>query len=148
MLAERLVRAIEERAEDLTRGVLDDLASNDRTPSYHHLSRAQLHGRVHEVYLHLRRYLDADTDEAVSATFGAVGRERRAEGTPLEEVVYALMLTKQHLLAYILHSGLVTSIVDLYQEEDLIVRLEQFFDRAVYHLVKGYQAAARVSSAA
>jgi hypothetical protein len=142
MLAARLVRAIEDYAEELTRGVLDDLATNPRTPAYHALSRTELHGRVYEVYRNLGRWLDDDTGELVDASYGALGRHRRAEGIPLEEVVYALILTKLHLRDYILRSGFVASVVDLYQEEDLNLRLDQFFDRALYHTVKGYQGAA------
>jgi hypothetical protein len=143
MLAARLVRAIEDHAEDLTRGVLDDLATNARTPAYHAFSRGELHDRVYDVYRNLGRWLDEDVEDVVGASYGALGRERRAEGIPLEEVVYALILTKHHLRDYILRTGLVASVVDLYQEEDLHLRLDQFFDRAVYHTVKGYQAAAR-----
>jgi hypothetical protein len=143
MLAARLVRAIEDHAEDLTRGVLDDLGTNPRTPAYHALSRAELHDRVYDVYRNLGRWLDEDVEEAVAGSYGALGRERHAEGIPLEEVVYALILTKQHLRGYALRTGLVASVVDLYQEEDLHLRVDQFFDRAAYHTVKGYQAAAR-----
>jgi hypothetical protein len=140
MLAARLVRAIEDHAEDLTRTVLDDLGTNARTPAYHGLSRSDLHGRVYEVYRNLGRWIDEKEGEAVDASYHDLGRERRVEGIPLEEVVYALILTKQHLRDYVLRSGLVDSIVDLYQEEELHLRLEQFFDRAVYQTVKGYQA--------
>jgi hypothetical protein len=140
MLAARLVRAIEDHAEDLTRGVLDDLATNPRTPAYHTFSRAELHGRVYEVYRNLGRWLDDDSGEVVDTVYRALGRERRAEGIPLEDVVYALILTRQHLRHYVLRSGLVASIVDLYQEEDLNLRLDHFFDRAIYSAVKGYQA--------
>jgi hypothetical protein len=141
MLAARLVRAIEDHAEDLTRGVLDDLGTNPHTPSYHVLSRTELHGRVYEVYRNLGRWLGEDAEAAVDVTYSAVGRERRAEGIPLSEVVYALILTRHHLRDYVLRSGLVASVVDLYQEEDLNLRLDLFFDRALYYTVKGYEAA-------
>jgi hypothetical protein len=147
MLAARLVRAIEDHAEDLTRGVLDDLATNPRTPAYHALSRTELHDRVYDVYRNLGRWIDEDVEEVVAASYGALGRERRTEGIPLEQVVYALILTKHHLRGYVLRAGLVASVVDLYQEEDLHLRLEQFFDRALYHTVKGYQAAERAQPA-
>jgi hypothetical protein len=140
MLAARLLRAIEDHAEDLTRAVLDDVSTNPRTPSYHALSRAELHGRVHDVYRNLGRWIDEAAGDAADASYHELGRERRAEGIPLEEVVYALILTKQYLREYVLRNGLVASVVDLYQEEDLNLRLEQFFDRALYQLVKGYQA--------
>ena len=145
-MSSRLVRAIEDHAEELTRGVLDDLATNGRTPAYHGLSRADLHDRVYDVYRNLGRWLGDDVEEGVAASYGALGRERRAEGIPLEEVVYALILTKHHLRDYILRTGLAASAVDLYQEEDLHLRVDQFFDRAVYHTVRGYQAAERAAS--
>jgi hypothetical protein len=139
MLAARLVHAIEEHAEDLTRHLLEDLAVNPRTPSYHSLSRAELHDRVYEVYRHLGRWIDDAAGAEVDAVYEALGRQRRGDGVPLEEVVFALILTKVHLRDYVLRSGLVSSIVDLYQEVDLVLRLDQFFDRAVYDTVKGYQ---------
>lgn len=142
MLAVRLVRAIEDHAEELTRGVLDDLATNPRTHSYHRLSRAELHRRAYDVYRNLGRWLGEAAEEAIGETYADLGRRRHAEGIPLDEVVYALILTKHHLRAYVLRSGLVASVVDLYQEEDLNLRLDLFFDKALYHTVRGYQTAA------
>jgi hypothetical protein len=139
MLAMRLVRTIEEHAEELTRGVLDDLGSNSRTPSYHRLSREERHRRVYDVYRNLGRWLGDETEDAVEASYSALGASRRAEGIPLDEVVYALILTKHHLRSYILGAGLVQSAVDLYQEEELNLLLDQFFDKAVYHTVRGYE---------
>ena len=142
MLATRLVHAVEDHAEELTRGVLDDLGSNPRTPSYHALSHDELHRRVYDIYHHLGRWLDRTTEEVLEARYGSLGRRRYDEGIPLEELVYALVLTKRHLRDYVLRSGFVQSVVDLYQEEDFNLRLDQFFDEAIYHAVRGYQQAA------
>ena len=43
MLSARLVQIIEDHAEQLTRGLIDDLLSNNRTLHYHHLTREELH---------------------------------------------------------------------------------------------------------
>lgn len=139
MLSARLVRAIEDRAEDLTREVLADLTANPRTPAYHALSPAELHRRVYDVYHNLGRWLGHGSEEPVATSYGALGRTRCAEGVPLSEVVLALVLTKDHLWAYILRAGLVESAVDLYQEEALTLMLGHFFDRAIYHTVRGYE---------
>ena len=140
MLSARLVKVIEEHAEELTRGVLSDLAGNARTPHYHNLPAPELHRRVYDVYHNLGRWLGDKTEEHLEATFGGLGRARRGEGVPLSEVVYALVLIKEHLREYIQAVGLVDSAVELYLEEELHLMIGHFFDRAVYHTVKGYEA--------
>jgi hypothetical protein len=141
MLSARLVRTIEDHAEDLTRGVLRDLQTNPRTPAYHKLSRDELHKRVYDVYHHLGRWVGEKTEEMVEASYGELGRKRRVEGVPLSQVIYALILTKDHLRDYIRSAGLVGSAVELYQEEELNHMIDRFFDRAVYFTVRGYEAA-------
>ena len=142
MLSARLVRVIEEHAEELTRGVLSDLAANPRTPAYHNLPADELHRRVYDVYHNLGRWLGDKTEDHVEATFGGLGRKRCSEGVPLSEVVYALVLIKDHLREYIRAVGLVDSAVELYLEEELHLSIGHFFDRALYHTVKGYEAEA------
>lgn len=139
MLAARLVRMIEEHAEELTRGVLRDLQSNTRTPAYHKLSPEELHRRVYDVYRNLGRWVGDKTEGNVEASYSELGRRRRAEGVPLSEVVYALILTKEHLRTYIRSAGLADSAVDLFQEEELNLMIGRFFDKAIYFTIKGYE---------
>ena len=49
------------------------------------------------------------------------------------------MLTKEHLLNYVKLSGLSDSALELYQELDLLRVVTQFFDRAIYYTVRGYE---------
>jgi len=137
-----LIKLIEEHAEDLTREVLRDLAGNARTPSYNSLPADELHRRVYDVYHNLGRWLGDKTEEHLESTFGGLGRRRHAEGVPLSEVVYALVLIKDHLRGYIRAVGLVDSAVELYLEEELHLQIGNFFDNAMYQTVKGYEAAA------
>ncbi len=139
MLSMRLVQLIENHAEELTRGLLDDLKSNSRTPAYHSLPRQELRHRIYNVYRHLGRWLGEKTDEMIQATYSELGRRRCQEGIPANEVVYALILTKYHLRDYIRTSGLVDSAVDLYQEQQLQRSVGQFFDKAIYYTVRGYE---------
>jgi hypothetical protein len=148
MLAARLIKMIEDHAEQLTRGVLQDLQSNARTPAYHRLSREELHQRVFDVYSHLGQWLDHKTEDRIAASYGDLGQRRHAEGIPISEVVYALLLLKHHLREYILTSGTADSLVELYQEEGLHLLIDNFFDKAVYFALKGYEEAARPASRA
>jgi len=142
VLSARLIKLIEDHAEDLTREVLRDLAGNARTPSYNSLPADEMHRRVYDVYHNLGRWLGDKTEEHLESTFGGLGRRRHAEGVPLSEAMYALVLIKDHLRGYIRAVGLVDSTVELYLEEELHLQIGNFFDNAIYHMVKGYEAAA------
>ena len=144
MLSARLIRLIEEHAEQLTRRVLEDVAANPRTPHYHGLSSDEMHRRVYDVYHNLGRWVGDKTEEHLESTYGGLGRTRCREGVPLSEVVYALVLIKDHLREYIRAVGLVDSAVELYLEEELHLSIGRFFDSAIYHTVKGYEAEALV----
>jgi len=139
VLSARLIRMIEEHAEQLTRALLADLQSNPRTPSYHRLASHEVHDRVYNVYRNLGQWLGNTVDTSVEASYSQLGARRFEEGVPLSELIYALILTKYHLRDYINASGLVDSAVDLYQEQELHRLVGQFFDKAMYFTTKGYE---------
>jgi hypothetical protein len=130
---------IEDHAEELFRGLIDDLQSNPRTPSYHRLNRDELRLRLYDVYRHLGKWLSDATENHVEVEYGELGRKRFQENIPISEVVWALTLSKYHLRDYIRTCGLIESAVELYQEQELQRLIGRFFDRAVYHTVRGYE---------
>jgi hypothetical protein len=146
VLSARLIRLIEEHAEQLTSGALADLASNPRTKTFARLGGEELHRRVYDVYHNLGRWIGDKTEEQLEATYGGLGRARYKEGIPLSEVVYVLVLVKDHLRKYIRAVGLVDSTVELYLEEELHLSIGHFFDKALYYTVKGYEEAAAVQA--
>jgi hypothetical protein len=144
MLSTRLVRMIEDHAEQITSTLLTNLQSNERTPAYNALSSQDLHNRIFEVYRNLGRWLLDESDASIEAAYTELGKIRFAEDIPLSEVVYALILTKNHLRDYISTSALLDSAVELYQEKELQHLIAQFFDKAIYFTVQAYmQEAAR-----
>ena len=148
MLSARLVRTIEDHADGLTRGVLEQISKNPLTPAYHGLAGDELQRRVYDVYHNLGRWLGDQTEERLETTYGGLGRTRWREGVPLSEVVYALVIIKEHLREYIRAVGLVDSPVELYLEEELHLSIGRFFDRAMYHAVKGYETEATAHATA
>lgn len=88
------------------------------------------------------------SDEALQAAYNELGEKRAAEGIPLSEVVYALILTKSHLRDYIASVGLVDSAVELYQVQELHRMVGHFFDLAIMSTVKGYERGAALGHAA
>jgi hypothetical protein len=139
VLSSRLIHMIESHAEELTRGTLNDIRKNPRTPSYHTLSGEALRNRVYDVYRDLGDWLGEKTDAKLEAWHRALGQRRCDEGVDLSEVIYALILTKNHLEEYIRTAGLGDSAIELYQERELFRLIEYFFDRALYYATLGYE---------
>ena len=82
-----------------------------------------------------------------------MGRHRFREGAPISELVYALVITKHHLRRYIREYGLVDFPGDriaaqellpleLHSVQELNYQVGEFFDRALYHLARGYESEA------
>lgn len=139
MLSARLVRIIEDHAEQLTRGLIGVLMSNSRTRHYHYLTREELHVRIYDVYRNLGQWLNDETESAIESSYTQLGKKRFAEGIPVNEIVYSLGLIKNHLLEYIHFSGMADSAVELHGDRELQRLVGRFFDKAVYYTVKGFE---------
>ena len=145
MLASRLVIMIEKHAEQLTRGVVHELRTDPRTPSYHKLEMHEDHDRVFAVVRNRGDWLDYKSDSATEKAYRSLGQRRFCEGIPLAEVVCALMLTKQTICHFIQSEGWIDSGLDLCQQVELHTLISRFFERATYFTVVGYEAEARLS---
>jgi hypothetical protein len=142
MLSKRLVKLIEDHAEGLTRAVLDDILHNPRTTALHKVPHEELRQRAYDVYHNLGRWLVDKTDAAIEQVYAAMGRKRFGDRVPLSQMLYGLIVMKLHVRDFIRTSGVVDSAVELYQEEELHLLVDQFFDKAIYYAVKGYEEAA------
>lgn len=147
MLAGYLLQAIERQSDTLADALVRDLHTNDRTPSFRQLPADELRARAQTLYGRITDWLGGTTDAESEATFEALGRQRFAEGIPLEELVFALLLTKAHLRDRVATPGEVASAIELHYENDLHAMVGRFFDRAVHATVRGYEQARRTPPA-
>ena len=141
MLGIKLVRLIEAHSEKLSQGVVKVIQASERTSDFRALSREDLQRRVCEVYRNLGEWLLQKTEGDISIRFKAIAARRVAEGIRLPQFVWALMLTRDHLLHFLRHEAFADNVVALYGELELHQLLDQFFDRAVYHSIVGYEEA-------
>jgi hypothetical protein len=139
MISSKLVKLIEEHAEQLTQEFLNDVTTNPKTSSYHDVSTDEIHNRTYDVYKNLSDWLMDKTEKDVEQKYLSLGRRRRKEDTPLSQLVYALSLTKSHLISYVKRSGLADTALEFYQELELFHMVTQFYDRAIYYTICGYE---------
>jgi hypothetical protein len=141
MLGMKLVRLIEAHSEALSQAVVDVIRASERTSDFRAISREDLQCRVGEVYRNLGEWLLQKTEPDIATRFKAVAARRVAEGIRLPQFVWALMLTRDHLLHFLRHEAFADNVVALYGELELHQLLDQFYDRAVYHSILGYEEA-------
>lgn len=139
MISAKLVQLIEEHAEQLTQEFLKDVRTNPKTSFYHDVATEELHNRTYDVYKNLSDWLIDKTEKEVEQKYLALGKRRLLEKIPLSQVIYALALTKSHLIDYVKRSGLADTALEFYQELELFYLVSQFYDRAIYYTICGYE---------
>ena len=156
MLATRLIELIQTHAAYLTRDVLKDFATNPRTRHWGVVPIDELEQRVFRTYINLGDWIGDPKEDAVQAEYEEWGRKRYRNGIPLSEVVFAVILLKHHLRKYIREHGLVEQArgrqgsqeilpVQLYGIQEMNYLVGDFFDKALYHLARGYEMEARAA---
>jgi hypothetical protein len=137
--AGRLIVLIESHADELTRGTVEKLRASPHTRSYRNLPLEELSAKVYDVYHDLGLWLLEKTDSAIQSRYNELGERRFREGVPLREVLWAMVLTKQHLRNYIAAWALADSAVELYRQQELERLIGLFFDRAMVYTTEGYE---------
>ena len=155
MLGAHLLLLIQAHAADLTREVVTELRTNERTSTFRRLDPADVEMRVSTLFFKLGQWIGNADEDAVRVEYEAMGRVRFREGVPVSELVYALLITKHHLRRYIREHGLMESAGDrivpqeylpleLYSVQELNYQVGEFFDRALYHLARGHESEAAI----
>ncbi|HSB76552.1 MAG TPA: hypothetical protein VLC12_12935 [Terriglobales bacterium] len=142
LLAYRLVRLIEAHSEQLAGALLDRVTNSDKTSAYvTQVPPHELRSRVREIYQNLGEWLLGKTESDVERRYLEIGARRAAQGVPLTQLVYSLVLTKDTLWEFLLREAGVERPVEVFGELELLQLLDQFFDRAIYYAAAGYERA-------
>jgi len=145
MLAMKLVRLIEGHSEQLSRKLAEKIRKSERTSDFRKIPPADLRLAATEVYRNLGEWLLQKTESDIASCFRAIAARRATEGISLHQFVWALMLTRDHLWRFLRQHAFADSIVELHGELELQQLLNQFFDRAIYHAILGYDESGRQS---
>ena len=139
-ISHRLVRLIQEHAEELAKEWLKDIRASAKTPTYRVLMDKELYTRVVEVYSTLEKWVSDEADEKeIVDQYSAHGAERREQGFRLSEVIQALILMRHHLCQKVLNDGLLDNVLDYYHATELYRKVVRYFDRAIFYTIVGYE---------
>jgi hypothetical protein len=94
----------------------------------------------------LARTLDRGIDRSlVGDFFVKLGKTRMADGFPISEVIYAVNLSQQVVIEYLMTDFVLDSSIRMYQAMGLVTKVAEFFLLGSFYLTKGYLEATYVS---
>ena len=142
MIYLQIVDLIKHEPEKMALRWSEHIRKAEATKSYRALSAEQLVSRHTRVFQNLALWLEQSLSrDQLGQFFENLGKERLREKIPLHEVNYALITAKRNFWELVRSQGLLNSALEFYQAMELMSSIDQFFDLANYHIIRGYQLA-------
>jgi hypothetical protein len=147
MLSTNLIRMIESHAEQITADAVRGIRQDPELPSLKKLPELELHSWGSHILRHLGDWLGASNDKQIASCYQGLGQLRFEEHVPLHESVRNFQVLKNLIITYARNQGIRQTTMELYVEGELEHELSRFFDKMIYHVVRGYEGARRYSQA-
>ncbi len=139
MLALKFVRLIENHAEELAQTLAERVKSSHKTKSFHNVPEGELRERTYQVYRDLGEWLLERTDVEIDKFYSALGARRAEQGVTASDFMWAMVITKENLWDFLRSEAVADRALELLGELELLLLMEQFFDRAMYFSLQGYE---------
>lgn len=135
---QRIIHLVEKDWKKIADLAIRRVQQDPETPNYKSLTDDELRSRAHDLLINLGSWLDRQDEGLLDRRYEELGRVRQQDGFPLHEVVYKLQLLKLTILEHAREQHLEMNALELYAEQEFLQRLDRFFDRIIYRVVKGY----------
>ena len=140
MRALKLVQHLRADADRMSERMLEKIRNSRRCSELLLRVPAEEHKRYAvDIYRDLMEWLVTDTDSLIEARYVELGRLRAQQGVPFSHLLWAVCITRDFLCDYIQQDCLIDEPVEFWGGVMLIRSLNQFFDRALYFSLAGYQ---------
>ena len=141
MQAYRLVRLIETHSDTLAAGLLAKVQESELTRAYRNVAPEELKQCVYEIYRHLGDWLLGKGAFDIEQRYEEIGTRRVHQGVPISELIWVIILTKDNLWEFLKKENIMERPVEVFGELEMLLLLDQFFDRAIYYASIGYERA-------
>lgn len=140
MLSDRLVLFINDNAKEVSERWFNIVRTNPTTVSYSMIDPTELRDRVTSALSQFRRWLSgSEADSEVRAFYRKLGADRRDQGFKLHEIISSLSILRKQVLTYARDHNAWGRTIDVYTLTELDRRNYIFFDKAIYHVARGFQ---------
>jgi len=139
ILAHRLMRLIETHAEALAEALETKISTSERCTNYSRVSSDELKTLVAGIYGQLGQWLVTKTEEDIERRYTMVGTRRAEQCVPVSQLLWCIVLVKENLWEYLKNHESMENTAQIFGELELMQMVDQFFDRAMYHAVRGHE---------
>jgi ADP-ribose pyrophosphatase YjhB (NUDIX family) len=139
-LSDKLIRIIEKNAETIANRWLEDVKTNKSTRTYAKFDPEFSFERNKLIIGQFGKWLGGYySNDEIRRLYMKLGEDRKKEGFALSEVLSALSLTRKHIWEFALSQRMWSKTIDIYMTLELERRMMLFFDKAAFHVAKGYE---------
>ncbi len=139
MIALRFVHLIESHSDLLAENLLRKLQGSPRSADLRKVPETEIRERIYAIYSNLSEWLLNKTDADIKRIYTQLGYRRAGQGVSLSALCWAIMMTEENLWDFLENQGLRESAVDILGNLELLRLLDQFYDRAIYYAIVGYE---------
>jgi len=141
MFALRLVRLIEDHADQLSAGLVKRLKDSEACDELlRRVPDTELKHRAFEIYRHVSDWLITKSESEVEERYIGLGARRAQQDVPFSQMLFAIETVKETIWGFLRQEGLFEP-QELLGEFELLFALDRFFDRIVYFASVGYEGA-------
>jgi hypothetical protein len=142
MRAPKLIQHLKDDVDGMSERLLEKIRNSRRCSELLLRVPAEEHKRYAvDVYHDLMMWLVAENDSSLEPNYVGLGKLRAQQGVPFSHLFWAVCITREYLWEYIQQECLIEEPVEFWGGVILLRSLNQFFDRALYSALLGYQMA-------
>ncbi|HQG31662.1 MAG TPA: hypothetical protein PLA83_07020 [Deltaproteobacteria bacterium] len=144
MIYYNLMETLRKNEYFLTRDLVREIRESPETSHYRAVEEDKLYNWVHQVIYHTYKrhsaWLGNDTSKnTIFAYYSELGKQRRREGLPLQDIVQSLFLIKKRIYQCITERMALETDYTAKETTELFVNLDLFYDRVAQAIIAGYQ---------
>jgi hypothetical protein len=144
MFARKFIDHVDTHADHLCEEFIQKIKRSDRCKEL--LDRVPAEDQkqtTREIYRNLTDWLLADAHSVKEERYVSLGMRRAQQGVPFSELFWAVCATREYFWEYTERETLLEAPADFWGGVRLLHSLDRFFDRALYFVILGYQAAGK-----
>jgi len=139
MLSDWFVDYINDNADEVSKRWLAKILTSPTTTSYSRIDTNELRERVALALSQFKRWLSgSEADTEVRNFYRKLGLDRKKQGFQLHEIISSLSILRKEVLTYARDYNAWGRMIDVYTLIELDRRNYIFFDKAIYHVARGF----------
>lgn len=139
MLGTKFSKLVGNHSSELATRIVQQLQRSPRTWKYRGLDERELTDDIRYLLLNLDDWLANRTDRQIHERYSAISRRRASQGIPSEQLLWAIVIAKDQIIAFLRAEAAADGVLDLFGEVEFLFALSDFFDQAIYDSLVAYK---------